>query len=411
VEPDDPRVRAIVTSVAEALEAELAAVAADIERVIVDAIPVLEGDAAAALRAGIGDNVDAALHVLTDGSSPTAPTSAIRDAQRFAQRGVPAAVLIRAYRVGHAHFLDLCIDQLVRQSTGDHAEVQATRAIVAAASDYIDRVVEEVVTAYEASRDDWVRDRSAVLAMRIRAVLRGDAVDVAATERTLGYRFDREHQALVLWVEDHEADAHVRIRQVVGALTETLGNERSPLVVPFDESTMWAWLPAASSVVAGGELAVAVKSEPSVIVAVGEPLPGVDGFRRSHRQATSAQSVALAAGPARAPITPFADVAAIAMLCADVESARDWVHETLGDLAVDSTRNEGLRETALVFLQTGGSYTATAEQLFLHRNTAQYRVRKAEEARGRPLRDARLDVELALLACHWLKGSVLQPPD
>jgi DNA-binding PucR family transcriptional regulator len=86
-----------------------------------------------------------------------------------------------------------------------------------------------------------------------------------------------------------------------------------------------------------------------------------------------------------------------------------WVHETLGDLAVDSSRNEDLRETARVFLQTGGSYIATAEHLFLHRNTAQYRVRKAEAIRGRPLRDGRLDVELALLACQWMKGAVLWP--
>jgi DNA-binding PucR family transcriptional regulator len=90
-------------------------------------------------------------------------------------------------------------------------------------------------------------------------------------------------------------------------------------------------------------------------------------------------------------------------------SSRAWVRETLGDLAVDTTRNAGLRETARVFLETGGSYTATAEQLILHRNTAQYRVRQAEEVRGRPLRERRLDVELALLACHWLKGAVLEP--
>jgi DNA-binding PucR family transcriptional regulator len=118
--------------------------------------------------------------------------------------------------------------------------------------------------------------------------------------------------------------------------------------------------------------------------------------------------VALAAGDQRPPATPFVDVAPIAMLCSDLDSARAWVHETLGDLAVDSSRNEGLRETARVFLQTGGSYTATAEQLFLHRNTAQYRVRKAEEVRGRPLRDGRLDVELALLACHWMKAAMLR---
>lgn len=102
-------------------------------------------------------------------------------------------------------------------------------------------------------------------------------------------------------------------------------------------------------------------------------------------------------------------MAPIAMLCADLESARVWVHETLGDLAVDADRYAALRETARVFLQAGGSYTATAEQLFVHRNTAQYRIRKAEEVRGRPLRDSRLDVELALLACHWMKGAVLWP--
>ena len=78
-------------------------------------------------------------------------------------------------------------------------------------------------------------------------------------------------------------------------------------------------------------------------------------------------------------------------------------------LAMDSERQARLRETARVFLQTGGSYTATAEQLYLHRNTAQYRVQKAEELRGRPFREGRLDVELALLACHWLGSVVLQP--
>jgi hypothetical protein len=35
-------------------------------------------------------------------------------------------------------------------------------------------------------------------------------------------------------------------------------------------------------------------------------------------------------------------------------------------------------------------------------------VQKAEELRGRPFRAARLDVELALLACHWLGSAVLQ---
>ena len=60
-------------------------------------------------------------------------------------------------------------------------------------------------------------------------------------------------------------------------------------------------------------------------------------------------------------------------------------------------------------MSTGGSFTATAEQLMLHKNTVHYRIRKAEEIRGRPLQESRLDVELALSACRWLGSAVLLP--
>ena len=63
-----------------------------------------------------------------------------------------------------------------------------------------------------------------------------------------------------------------------------------------------------------------------------------------------------------------------------------------------------------MFLDTGGSYKATAERLLLHKNSVQYRVRKAEESLGRPVGDIRHDVELALQASRWLGSSVLQPP-
>jgi DNA-binding PucR family transcriptional regulator len=95
-------------------------------------------------------------------------------------------------------------------------------------------------------------------------------------------------------------------------------------------------------------------------------------------------------------------------MCGDVDALRAWMAETLGPLASMSERNDGLRETARVFLEAGGSYTAAADQLFLHRNTVQYRIRQAEELRGRPFSEGRLDVELALLAWHWLGEAVLQ---
>jgi DNA-binding PucR family transcriptional regulator len=82
---------------------------------------------------------------------------------------------------------------------------------------------------------------------------------------------------------------------------------------------------------------------------------------------------------------------------------------TLGGLATDDEHHARLRDTLLVFLQAGGSYKTTAERLMLHKNTVQYRVRKAEESLGRPVGEKPHDVELALRAAHWLGPSVLQP--
>jgi DNA-binding PucR family transcriptional regulator len=413
VERGDPRVRALVESVADTVGQRLASVTTDIQAVIEEAIPGLRGDDSTRLLfASIGENVDAAIRAFVDLDQPAstaAPAAAVDYARRLAQQDVPAALLIRAYRVGQARFLQHCIEELLRQSPGDHLEGLATLEMNEIVSDYVDNVVEQVLNTYAQARDGWVRDRSAVLAMRVRELLGAAPVDVSATERALDYRLDQHHVGLVAWVDEPAAaDALERIRGVVGALGKAFGCATAPLVIPVDGSCAWAWVPTKVSLAKTKELDAGTASEPTVSLAVGEPAGGIEGFRRSHRQAVSARAVALAAGEQRSPVTPFVDVAPIAMLCSDLDSARAWVHETLGDLAVDTSRNEGLRETARVFLQTGGSYTATAEQLFLHRNTAQYRVRKAEEVRGRPLRDGRLDVELALLACHWMKAAVLQ---
>ena len=107
----------------------------------------------------------------------------------------------------------------------------------------------------------------------------------------------------------------------------------------------------------------------------------------------------------------------MAMMLGSSDLLRAWVLSTLAGLADDDHHHHHhhhhhharLRETLLVFLQSGGSYKTTAEKLILHKNTVQYRIRKAEESLGRAVGENRHDVELALRASHWLGASVLQP--
>jgi DNA-binding PucR family transcriptional regulator len=135
---------------------------------------------------------------------------------------------------------------------------------------------------------------------------------------------------------------------------------------------------------------------------------GLDGFRRTHQQALGAQAVAVAAGPSGPAVTSFPEVAPLALMASSIELTRAWVAETLGDLAADDDQSARLRDTLRMFLGEKGSFKATAEKLTLHKNTVQYRVRKAEDALGTPLDENRLQIELALLACRWLGAAVLR---
>jgi DNA-binding PucR family transcriptional regulator len=105
----------------------------------------------------------------------------------------------------------------------------------------------------------------------------------------------------------------------------------------------------------------------------------------------------------------FSEVAPVAMMLGSADLLRAWVLGTLAGLAADDEHHARLRDTLLVFLQTGGSYKATAQRLTLHKNTVQYRIRKAEESLGRPVGENQHDVELALRASRWLGPSVLRP--
>ncbi len=132
------------------------------------------------------------------------------------------------------------------------------------------------------------------------------------------------------------------------------------------------------------------------------------GFRRTHQQALSAQAIALAAGPSGQIVTSFGEVAPLALMSGSIELLQAWVVETLGALADDNEHNARLRDTLRVFLQENGSYKPAAERLILHKNTVQYRVRKAEESIRRPVIQDRLQIELALLASQWLGAAVLR---
>jgi DNA-binding PucR family transcriptional regulator len=369
----------------------------------------------ALLEASVAANVTTVLHILEHGievEKVHAPAAAEEYARRLAQRGVPLSALLRAYRIGSARFEDWCLQELGRRS--DHAAVVSAAGLRIAGilAAYIDQISEEIVSAYEVEKENWLRNESVARAARIRALLRNEQVDVRASEAILGYRLGQHHLGVVTWIVEASAggDTLVLLERATAEVAAAAGCDGRPLFVPQDESSAWAWLPfGARCDIAASAPGVPGTGDGTIRFAFGEPASGVPGFRRTHQQALSAQAVALAAGPGGRPVTSFGEVTPLALMSGSLELLRAWVTETLGPLADDDDHNARLRDTLRVFLQENGSYKTTAERLTLHKNTVQYRVRKAEESLTHPIARDRLRIELALLAAQWLGSAVLRP--
>jgi DNA-binding PucR family transcriptional regulator len=179
--------------------------------------------------------------------------------------------------------------------------------------------------------------------------------------------------------------------------------------LPRDESSAWAWLPLGIRDTFDAAEASTAGVDPDIHFAFGDAAKGTTGFRVTHVQALAAQAVALAGGAPPPRAVAFSEVAPVAMMLGAPDLLRAWVLSTLGGLATDDEPHARLRDTLLTFLQSAGSYKTTAERLMLHKNTVQYRIRKAGESLGRPVGERQHDVELALRAAQWLGSSVLQP--
>ena len=407
----------LLAAVAASLSGRLAEIAQDVTEHLAAVIEPLRGDTAirGILRASVTENIAAVFHVYEHGvpvDSIEAPPAAVEYARRLAQRGVPAGALIRAYRVGHERFLQWCLDELARQGREVPLVVAAARRMVGLSSGYIDRVTEQVFTAYGHERERWLLTQAALRAGRVRALLEDRQVDLGTVEAELGYRLRQHHVGVIAWDPGPNpgGTALARLERLVMAVAQALACPGRPLLVARDEASVWAWLPLGRQTDLQWELVgkAVDDADAGTRMAAGAPAAGVEGFRRSHHQARLAHELALTAGPAGPRMTAFAQTGPVALLCTDLAATRAWVHSTLGALAIDAEPQARLRETARVFLAAGGSFTATAEQLMLHKNTVHYRIRKAEEIRGRPLQQSRLDVELALSACRWLGPAVLQ---
>lgn len=412
-----------VAEIARRFLDRLADVTADLHRLLEDQIPDLRRDARIMelLGASIEGNVDTLLNALRYDIAVErieAPTAALEYARRLAQHGVPVNELVRAYRLGQRRMNELVFAELHAIDMPDATRVAVIEAMSAAMFDYIDWMSQQVVAVYEDERERWVENQNSLRGMRVREILAANKkVDVDAATEAIRYPLRWHHVGLVLWFADTgtDGDELSRLQGFLREMADAVGAAASPLFIPADRGCAWGWLPYRAAVADDADIAVRVRrfartrpSWPSV--AIGSMAAGVEGFRRSHREANEARAVAVVRRPGETTIVAATDpgLAVVARLGGDVVGTREWVIAVLGALAGDNDNDARLRETLRVYLACDGSYKLAAEELNLHFNSVKYRVGRAVARRGREIGTDRLDVELALLACHWYGSAVLQ---
>ncbi|KUM99544.1 hypothetical protein AQI95_38070 [Streptomyces yokosukanensis] len=402
--------------VAENVGSHLSEVSRDIADYVIGEIPDLRGDTTVVkmLYASVAENVATLLHIFENDmpvEKVEGPAAALEYARRLAQRGISLSAMVRAYRIGHWRLLQWCLDELNRHSADDDLATATNRRMLHVSFAYIDRVTEHVIVVYQQERDHWLLSQTAARAARVRDILAERDVDPDRAEPALGYRLRQNHVGLVAWLPTltGEEDGLARLHRVTDEIARRLDCPARPLFVPRDAILTWAWLPLGSrSEVSWKVLSTVLEhSDPAIRMCAGGLGFGIDGFRATHRQALRTQELAAIADPTP-QFTDFSTVAPIALMAANFDDMRAWVWDVLGPLAVDDENSARLRETAQIFLDNGCSYTATAGAQILHKNTVQYRIRKAEEIMGRPVQQGHTDLEVALRAVQYLGSTLLR---
>lgn len=259
-------------------------------------------------------------------------------------------------------------------------------------STYIGDLLAETIRFVEEERDELTRGSHAEWLTTVTQLVEGVPVAREHAERRLGYGLAGRHTAVVLWVEGEAADVGsvAALREAADAVARAAGVTRRLLVRP-STSTWWLWLPT-SRVIDHVAVEEAAVNWPGVNVAVGRSGDGVDGFRRSHFDATATQRLASRLSDAGV-VTRFEEVQLLALLDGDRAGADEFVRTTLGRF-VEAARED--HDMLRAWIRHQCNTTAAAAALFTHRNSMLRRLARADELLPRPAAEHLLEVGVAL---------------
>jgi PucR C-terminal helix-turn-helix domain len=336
------------------------------------------------IRAGAQAAIGGELRALLDETLPEAcPELDAEGARQCARLGVPLEAVLLQYRLGHAVQWEAWFE--IVEAHGLSATKR--RDLLARGSrfffDYANRITRLVVAEYESERGSVLRRSEQRRAFLVRELLAGRNVDFDA----VGYDLSYHHLGAIAWGDAPDET----LRELAARL------DRTALVIDAGEGECWGWLGGVKPLRPGVE---ALPVEEGTRLALGDDEQGVEGFRRTHRQAAFAR---YAAEQLDWEAVRYDDIALEALAGADHDAASAFVSRELHGLEGSGTRFEKLRETLESYFRCGQNAAATAAALGVHQQTVGHRLRTIEERTGARVNDRRAELEVALRLRRYLR--------
>lgn len=347
--------------------------------------PSLEtgGEELARLRASARETVGLIAELLEQGENwqPGVPSAVAAQARYMARNGASLETVMRGYYAT----VSLCFE--FAASEGSELPADTLPYLVRIQSRHGDHLMDAIAAEYEdelAQIEGSPSNRR--LEEKVVALLAGESIGAT------GLEYDLDGWSLGTIAMGAEVKTAMRL------LAERLGCQL--LLVPKMAGTAWAWLGAKRPVSFMALQRALDRSDGELSLATGEPRLGVDGWRRSHREAQVAFEVMLRRPQ---PLVRCAEVVLVATALRDEELARSLLDAYLGPLEAGKD-GETLKETLRCYFANGCNGASTATVLRVDRQTVRRRLAKIETALGRDLDSCRAEVETALRVETLLSG-------
>jgi hypothetical protein len=320
-------------------------------------------------------------------------------------RGIGVEHMLRSIHVAHAAATEVLLEAAERviPPAQRFAEMRRISDLLFGVVDVLSK---HMSSEYARAHEAWLTSSVALRMEIVEDILNGTEIPLGRAARVLGYDFSRWHLAVIGWTGGAApADPMVLQNAVAGVLAAA--GCVSTLVLPVGAHRVWAWGSRTSRPPMPTE-AGTVPPAPGLRISTGLAGTGVAGFRRSHEQASQAARIGVIS-TRDDWLIHYGDLDIVAMLAADLPAAVEFVGRELGALAGPGESVATMRHTLKCYLDRDRSLARTADHLQVARNTVAYRVQRAEQLRGRPASERRLQLHAALTLADELGHAVLPP--